>query len=42
MGSGCSMAKDASDMILIDDNFESTMKSVMWGRNIYLNVKRFV
>lgn len=42
MGSGCSMAKDAADMILIDDDFESTMKAVMWGRNIFLNVKRFV
>lgn len=36
------MAKDAADMILIDDNFEATMKAIMWGRNIYVNVKRFV
>jgi len=42
MGSGCSVAKDAADMILIDDNFESTMKAVMWGRNIFANVKRFI
>jgi P-type E1-E2 ATPase len=42
MGSGCSMAKDSSDMILIDDNFEATMHAVMWGRNIYDNVRRFV
>jgi len=42
MGSGCSVAKDASDMILIDDNFESTMKAMMWGRNIYDNVRRFI
>lgn len=42
MGSGCSVAKDASDMILTDDNFDSTMKAVMWGRNIYLNVRRFI
>ena len=42
MGSGCSVAKDASDMILMDDNFESTMNAVMWGRNIYANVKRFI
>lgn len=42
MGSGCSVAKDASDMILMDDNFDSTMKAVMWGRNIYANVKRFI
>lgn len=42
MGSGCSVAKDSSDMIILDDNFESTMKAVMWGRNIYANVKRFI
>lgn len=42
MGSGCSAAKEAADMILIDDNFESTMKAVMWGRNIFSNVKKFI
>jgi P-type Ca2+ transporter type 2C len=42
MGSGCSVAKDAADMILTDDNFEATMKAVMWGRNIYDNVRRFI
>lgn len=42
MGTGCSIAKDASDMILTTDNFESTMKAIMWGRNIYANVKRFI
>jgi len=42
MGSGCSVAKDASDMILVEDNFEATMKAVMWGRNIYDNIRRFI
>jgi len=42
MGSGVSIAKDNSDMILINDNFESTMMAVMWGRNIYQNVRRFI
>jgi len=42
MGSGVSVAKEASDMILTDDNFEATMKAVMWGRNIYDNVRRFI
>ncbi len=42
MGSGVSIAKDNSDMILIDDNFESVMKAVMWGRNVYQNVRRFI
>ncbi len=35
MGSGVSVAKDVADMIITDDNFESAMMAVMWGRNIY-------
>ena len=42
MGSGCAVAKDSSDMILINDNFEATLHAVMWGRNIYDNVRRFI
>lgn len=42
MGSGVSIAKDAADMILINDNFEATMNAVMWGRNIYQNVRKFL
>lgn len=42
MGSGVSIAKDSSDMILVEDNFEATMMAVMWGRNIYQNVRRFI
>jgi magnesium-transporting ATPase (P-type) len=42
MGSGVSIAKDNSDMILVEDNFEATMMGVMWGRNIFLNVRRFI
>ena len=42
MGSGVSIAKDNSDMILVEDNFEATMMAVMWGRNIFLNVRRFI
>lgn len=42
MGSGVSIAKDAADMILISDNFEATMNAVMWGRNIYQNVRKFI
>lgn len=42
MGSGVSFAKDNSDMILVNDNFEATMNAVMWGRNIYQNVRRFI
>lgn len=42
MGSGVSIAKDSADMILTEDNFEATMMAVMWGRNIYQNVRKFV
>ena len=42
MGSGCNTAKDASDMILLDDNFGSTMSATMWGRNIYQNIRKFL
>lgn len=42
MGSGVSVAKEAADMILISDNFEATMMAVMWGRNIYQNVRKFI
>jgi len=42
MGSGVSVAKDSADMILTDDNFEATMMAVMWGRNIYQNVRKFI
>ena len=42
MGSGVSIAKDNSDMILIEDNFEALTIGVMWGRNIYQNVRRFI
>lgn len=42
MGSGCELAKDQADMIILDDNFGSTMVAVNWGRNIYDNVKKFL
>lgn len=42
MGSGVSVAKEISDMILIDDNFQAVMNASMWGRNIYANVRKFV
>jgi Ca2+-transporting ATPase len=42
MGSGVSVAKDSSAMVLITDNFEATMNAVMWGRNIYANVRKFI
>lgn len=42
MGSGCSAAKETSDMILTGDDFEATITAVMWGRNIYHNIGRFL
>lgn len=42
MGSGCSILKDVSSFILVNDDFEASLKSVMWGRNIYHNVSRFI
>lgn len=42
MGSGCSAAKQASSLILTNDDFESAIRGIMWGRNIYHNVGRFL
>lgn len=42
MGSGCSAAKEAASLVLIDDDFEATVRAIMWGRNIYGNVSRFL
>jgi P-type Ca2+ transporter type 2B len=42
MNSGTNVAKEASDIILIDDNFASIITAVKWGRNIYTNVRKFL
>lgn len=39
---GCSSAKDAADMILMTDNFASTMNAVRWGRNMFNNIRKFL
>jgi magnesium-transporting ATPase (P-type) len=39
---GTDMAKEAADIILLDDNFNSIVNAVMWGRNIYDNIRRFL
>lgn len=40
--SGCEVAKDASDIIFLDDNFNSVFKATLWGRNILENIRKFV
>ncbi len=42
LGSGTSVAKNASDMTLIDDSFGSIVKAVEWGRSLYKNIQRFI
>lgn len=42
MNSGTNVAKEASDIVLIDDNFASIITAVKWGRNIYNNVRKFL
>lgn len=42
LGSGTSVAKNASDITLIDDSFQSIVKAVMWGRSLYRNIQRFI
>ena len=42
LGSGTSVAKQASDITLIDDSFRSIVMAVMWGRSLYKNIQRFV
>ena len=39
---GTDVAKEASDIILTDDNFASIVKACMWGRNIYDNICKFL
>ncbi|ERT56983.1 calcium-translocating P-type ATPase, PMCA-type [Prevotella sp. BV3P1] len=42
LGSGTSVAKEASDMTLLDDSFGSIAHAVMWGRSLYKNIQRFL
>ena len=42
LGSGTNVAKNASDITLIDDSFRSIVQAVMWGRSLYKNIQRFI
>jgi len=39
---GTEVAKEASDIVLLDDNFASIIVAILWGRNIYTNVRKFL
>ena len=42
MNNRTSIAKDAADILLLDSNFESIVKSVLWGRNVYAGITKFL
>ncbi len=42
MGSGTEVAKEASDIVILDDNFESISKSILYGRTIFKNIRKFI
>jgi len=42
MGDGCTAAKQSAGLILTNNNLESGVKAIMWGRNIYQNMGRFL
>ena len=42
MGDGTAVAKEASDMTILDNSFSTIANAVMWGRSLYKNIKRFI
>lgn len=42
MGDGTVVAKDASDITILDNSFKSIERAVLWGRSLYLNIQRFI
>jgi P-type E1-E2 ATPase len=42
MGDGCDVAKDNSDLIILDNNFRSILTSIKWGRAIFENIRKFI
>lgn len=42
MGTGTAVAKEASDITILDDSFASIVSAVMWGRSLYKNIQRFI
>jgi Ca2+ transporting ATPase len=39
---GTDLAKEAAGIIILDDNFSSIVQAVVWGRNIYDNIRKFI
>ena len=42
MGDGTAVAKESSDMTILDNSFSTIANAVMWGRSLYKNIKRFI
>ncbi len=42
MGNGTAVAKEASDMTILDNNFSTIVRTVLWGRSLYRNIQRFI
>lgn len=42
MGSGCDVAKDHSDLVILDNNFKSIHLAILWGRTIIDNIRKFL
>eukprot|EP00955_Chlamydomonas_euryale_P009948 106923-Chlamydomonas_euryale.AAC.5 len=42
MNSGTSIAKDAADILIMDDSFSSIVNAVKWGRNVYASITKFL
>ena len=39
---GTEVAKEAADIVILDDNFSSIVKSVIWGRTVFANIRKFL
>lgn len=39
---GTEVAKEAADIVIMDDNFNSIVKSVLWGRTVFSNIRKFL
>ena len=42
MGTGCDVAKDNSDLVILDNDFVSIYRAIQWGRQIFDNVRKFL